>query len=133
MRLSMPLSNVDREKLLRLLAMFSSEYDGEVLNAARAAYRLLTRADETWGNVLANAAYKREPEYRTYKPHSPKPYTAPQHNSVVFECLEKKHFLTAWETEFLNNILYRDELSEKQQAHLNKIRAKLEKFKDVNW
>lgn len=134
----MPLSNQDREKLLRLLAMFSSEYGGEVENAARAAHRLIVRSGETWDDVLASASYRREPEYRKpspspYKPYSPKPYSSPLPNSAVFECLEKKHFLTAWEIEFLNNILYRDDLSEKQQAHLDRIKAKLEKFKDINW
>jgi hypothetical protein len=43
----------DRRKLVRYLGMIGSEHDGEALNAARIALRLLKERGLTWDEILA--------------------------------------------------------------------------------
>ena len=46
---------LDRGKLARLLAMFSSDFDGEVVNAARQAEKLRRGAGLSWSDILTPA------------------------------------------------------------------------------
>jgi len=47
-----------RDKLLGLLALTTSPHDGEALNAARLANRLLRKEGLTWGEVLARPTFQ---------------------------------------------------------------------------
>jgi hypothetical protein len=42
-----------RERLMKLIAMVGSDHDGEVINAARAADRLLRRHKRSWHDFLS--------------------------------------------------------------------------------
>lgn len=134
----MALTNSDRERLAHLLAMFSSNFDGEVVNAARAAERLIKRSGETWESVIIHGIAgptRRE----TYEPprhhHKPQPRErgAADHKAEVEACQEQAHLLTAWEQEFLTSILDRWSLSEKQRARLDQIKDKLKKYEGMDW
>jgi hypothetical protein len=69
----------DRRKLVRFLGMLGSEHDGEVVNAARIALRLMKDRGFTWDQILAPAAPEiyvppPEPERpRAQKRAQPKP------------------------------------------------------------
>jgi hypothetical protein len=54
------LSPQDRHRLARLLGMTGSAHDGETLNAARLADRLVKDRGATWSEVLAAAPVHRE-------------------------------------------------------------------------
>lgn len=45
---------VDKARLTKLLAMTTSDNDGEALNAMRMANALIKAADKTWADVLSN-------------------------------------------------------------------------------
>jgi hypothetical protein len=46
------LSPTDLDRLTKLLGMFSSSFDGEVVNAARSAQQLVAERQTTWRDVL---------------------------------------------------------------------------------
>lgn len=133
----MALSDQDRTRLARLLAMFSSDYEGEVLNAARAAERLIKRAGETWETVIAPQFSRGISEDYTSRHARASPQrreaTQPAHWAEVKACQELSNFLTAWEIEFLHSLESRFELSEKQRARLDLIKEKLKKYEGVTW
>lgn len=56
---------VDREKLVRCLALLTSPYDGEALAAARAAHRLVHATGRNWRDVIG-AQPAPSPQLRTY-------------------------------------------------------------------
>ena len=45
-------TQIDTDKLAKILAMLSSEHDGQVLNAARQATRIIREAGKTWADLL---------------------------------------------------------------------------------
>lgn len=54
----MPVSSkapLDRKRLRKLLAMFDSNHDGEVLNAVRLASGLLREAGLSWGDIVSDS------------------------------------------------------------------------------
>jgi hypothetical protein len=131
----MPLSEKDRERLSNLLAMFSSSFDGEVVNAARAAERLVKARGETWESVIVPPGTSDQSKHK--KPNQqeqdrPKQRRSPFQDEID-ECQKKKGFLTPWEREFLDSISERFSLSDKQHAILNRIKDKLRGFKDMDW
>jgi hypothetical protein len=52
----MALAPAEQQKLARLLGMLGSDHDGEALNAARLAQRLVTAANLTWAELVAAPA-----------------------------------------------------------------------------
>jgi hypothetical protein len=98
---------LDRRKLVRVLRMLSSEFDGEVAAAGRAANTMLEKAGISWAEVVA--------------PDDP---PAPPINvdELIRFCLAWGAALTVWERDFLRSIeRQRQPLSNKQQATLIKI------------
>lgn len=125
----MPLSPEDRERLAKLMAMFSSTYDGEILNAAKAAERLVKNRGETWEAVLVQAS-------RSTRHEQPKPKYKPARTDFQDEidaCMEKVKYLTPWEQSFLTSISERWTLSEKQRAILDRIKEKLSHYEDLDF
>lgn len=127
----MPLSVDDRVRLARLLAMFSSDFDGEITNAAKAAERLVKKCGETWETILVGPV----PNFRgrEEKPHyRPPPSSADQVD--ISECLKRANLLTEWERKFLQDVLGRGyPLSEKQRSILDRIKARLAAYWDMTW
>jgi hypothetical protein len=57
----MPLDQKDRVRISRLLAMFSSDADGEVINAARLAHKIIKGSGETWESFILGIPVSRTP------------------------------------------------------------------------
>jgi hypothetical protein len=96
--------------------MTGSDHDGEVVNAARLANRMVTSAGMTWPDVLkAQPAVYRQASYlRSWR-------------QVARECLEHEAELTDWDERFLNSILRRvAPLTVRQIAALRRVAIKLE-------
>ena len=51
---------IDAARLTRLLGMLGSEHDGEVLNAARLAHRLINQSGSTWAEVIGGSGYSKD-------------------------------------------------------------------------
>lgn len=132
----MALSSHDRSRLAKLLGMLGSNFDGEVVNAARAADRLIKNAGETWESVIIHTttiAVSYQPHTRQREYRAP---PAPEHWEEVKKYQAYTTVLNAWEAKFLESIGLRHSLSEKQQKVLARIRAKIEqyeKYKDSEW
>jgi len=45
-------TKIDTDRLAKILAMLASEHDGQVLNAARQATRIIREAGKTWADLL---------------------------------------------------------------------------------
>jgi hypothetical protein len=110
---------LDRNRLARLLGMFGSNFDGEVVNAARAAHALVTGAGLVWPDVVLPM---------------PQPAPAPDRDEPVFEtihdvldfCLRHRHALTPWEDNFCQSVSRRQKpLTVKQVGVLHRILDKL--------
>lgn len=128
----MALSHDDLIRLTRLLAMFGSDYDGEVVNAARAAQRLIKKSGETWESVIANGSANNSSGHSQYQPQKKREQPATFH-AEIHECLKKENLCTGWERQFLNDMLLRMHLSEKQRAIINRIKEKIAAYRDMNW
>lgn len=126
----MPLSHDDRTRLAKLLAMFSSTFDGEILNAAKAAERLIKARGETWETVITTVNTVNSKHDTKQKPPS-------SHRSdfqdEIDKCVEKANFLTPWEREFLTSISERWSLSPKQRAILDRIKEKLKGYEGMDF
>jgi hypothetical protein len=127
----MPLSPEDRERLAKLLAMFSSTFTGEILNAARAAERLVKARGETWESVIVFSQQVDPPPHRPTQP-KPKPHRSAFQDEID-ACMAKANFLTDWERNFLTSISDRWSLTEKQQARFDQIKAKVARYQDMDF
>jgi hypothetical protein len=131
----MPLTSQEYERLTRLLGMFGSDFDGEVLNAARAAQKLVKSKGETWETVLRTAStqsYTNGHEQRRPK-ESTNEYKGAPHASEVDACMGRANFCTPWEREFLVSIKDRWSLSEKQRGILDRIKEKLKAYEGMDF
>lgn len=106
----------ESEKLAKLCAMFSSEYDGERANAAAMADRLLKSHGYTWDQALFQPTLPAKPRRVWSEGHSP--------SQVAYECLKWLEPLTEWEQDFLRSIAGRHILSDKQRNVLARIKVK---------
>lgn len=112
--------------------MFSSDYDGEIVNAARAAERLIKKCGETWESVIVNGFAHHE-QQRSESPKY-KPSTGfPAFHQEVKDCLMRENLVTAWEKQFLKDLFGRHHLSEKQRVILDRIKAKIAAYADMTW
>jgi hypothetical protein len=137
----MALSAKDHDRLVKLLGMFSSTFDGEVVNAARAAHEVLRRTGFGWADVLklsggpgADGGTSRAWQQPPQPPPRQRPHPAdPVHWVEVRACQEKPYVLTPWETEFLDSLLSRFSLSEKQRSRLDMIRDKVKRYEGMDY
>lgn len=101
------------DRLVKLAGMLGSSFDGERANAAAAATRLLKDCDLTWPEFLAPAIARR----------SGPPPTG--WRALVSDCLLYPDRLTGWERGFLASLRGYQRISEKQQAILERIAARI--------
>jgi hypothetical protein len=115
--MSAALAPADRERLARLLGMIGSAHDGEALNAARLADRLIRDRELTWFDVVTSAA-----DHRPQR--GPKP---PQDwRKMASACSRYPHLINRWEHEFLTGLPQFPRLSFKQHDCLRKIAVRLQ-------
>lgn len=128
----MPLDHKDRERLSRLLGMFGSDYDGEVLNAARAAHKLIKGKGETWETIITTAVSAPRPNQQKQREYRPEP---PDYIDEIDLCMLRPNLMTPWEREFLVSLKAsgRATPTEKQRAILDRIKAKMATYAGMNW
>ena len=115
--------------------MFSSTFDGEIVNAAKAAERLVKARGETWETVIVSGDARPQGDER-WREKGPPRKSRPHRSDFQDEidaCVAKGNLLTPWEREFLTSISDRMTLSEKQRAILDRIKTKLAKYEGMNW
>jgi len=101
---------IDRDRLAKLLGMLGSDHDGEVINAARAADRLVRDSGLRWPDIAMAG-----------------PAPAPRgDNDPISFCLSRSAVLTDWEQRFLRSLgQQRYRLTAKQCAVLGGIVSKV--------
>lgn len=103
------LSQVDRVRLGKLLAMLGSEHAGERDAAALAAHRLIQKRGITWDQALTPRPVEKQlPEMGTWR-------------TTCRTLLEHRAQLRAWEVSFLTHLQNFPRISVKQRYVLGEI------------
>jgi hypothetical protein len=118
--MSVPLSPSDRRRLSKLLGMVGSAHDGEALNAAKLADRLVRDRGATWDDALTPEGDGAKCSRRSSQ-SEPRSWRA-----VAANCGRYPLLLDKWETEFINGLHRFAVLSAKQQTKLTTIAARLQ-------
>src|ERR1041384_7653752 len=84
---------LDRERLVKLLGILGSAYDGEIINAARRADAMVRSSGLTWRDVVA--ANDAQPQLDTIG--------FGVTNEIRF-CLQHRRRLTEWEVTFVTSL-----------------------------
>lgn len=109
----------DLKRLVHILGMLGSNFDGERAAAAKKADELVKRYCLTWEQVIIPALPR--PEKAT-----PREESRPDWQRRAWLCLADTELLTQWEFEFCDDMASRHrEPSEKQNAVLNRIYEKV--------
>lgn len=112
------LSAPARQRLARLLGMLGSAHDGEVLNAARLADRLVRDHGTTWHDVV-------RPPTLPAPPDDGDPLLRfPSCAAACAFVLRRRELLTAWERAFVPSLATYRTLSAKQAAVLRRLVAR---------
>jgi hypothetical protein len=115
-------ATLDREKLVKICGLFSSEHDGERAAAAARADRMIRAAGLRWPDVIMRAAAP-----------DPNPITGITDPFRMADyCLDfRDTILTAWETQFCRSVGLRaangGRVSPKQRAILREIFEKCQR------
>lgn len=131
----MALTPNDRERLIKLLGMIGSNADGEALNAARLAHKLLQDRGMTWRQVVGGNGAVSPPFINPWGSgtwhHTPPPPPPPSRGSERWRTVAdfilnyKDEMINEWEYHFLESIIARPGgLTQKQMATLVKIGQK---------
>ena len=107
----------DRNRLAKLLGMMGSEHDGEVINAARQADKLVKTASLTWRDVVSPAADVKLVEVRVA-------YT-PTERELIEEILAAHEPLDQRESTFLRDMLRRTRFTPGQTRWIKMIAVKV--------
>jgi hypothetical protein len=119
-------AGIDRERLGRLLAMFSSHFDGEVVNAARLVEALRRESGLSWPEILSPPPAPPAPPRRDVQEedhhHAREPIDI---GACITLCNENRELLSAWESRFVRSVeehlRIRGSLSQKQASILEQI------------
>jgi hypothetical protein len=120
----------DRDRLVKILRMFSSDHDGEVAAAARRAHKLLKDRSLDWDDLIISVASSANRQNRTksFEEQFEEAMKASEAN-LIRKCAERERCLTTWENEFIvsigASILEWGKLTPKQRAVLDRIVTKL--------
>jgi len=120
----------DRDKLIKILRMFSSNHDGEVASAARRAHDLIKARALDWDDLIIRVrnsssgySHQRQPEPDWEE------VVDDDEATMIRRCAERSAALSAWENEFIESIsgsiLEWGKLTPKQHAVLDRIVNKL--------
>jgi len=127
----------DRDKLVKILRMFSSSHDGEVAAAARRAHELVRSRSLDWDDLIipikaaSSGQQQRRQEYSWSPPPPPPPPPPPEEDEtfLIRRCGEREINLSNWEREFVasigESIVEWGRLTPKQRAVLDRIVNKL--------
>ena len=103
------LQQTDRERLVKLLNLLSSDHVGECAAAGAAAHRFLKQRGLSWEDALSPRPVERlSPEIRTWR-------------STCQKLLERPRELSPWEKRFVADLPRFGRISTKQRHWLNEI------------
>src|SRR5713101_4841001 len=139
---------IDKEKLAKVLGLLGSDYDGEVVSAARRAQSLLADEGLTWFDVIVapdndtsveacrqliheNYLLRKEIDRLSTKSSSAQPtYEKPETaREAINLCIAWTADLTDWEREFISSVAgWRGNLTEKKKQRLIRIVGKIERI-----
>jgi hypothetical protein len=136
---------IDRAQLARILGMLGSAHDGEVLDAAKLATRLIGEAGATWPQILEpdpvikdairpllaenqelRAAV--EQSQRKSQPPMAQSFDPDDPNQMFALCTLWAKRLTPWEQEFIASLPQYPRLSPKQHAVLRRLAEKCDRL-----
>jgi hypothetical protein len=116
----------DRTKLIKLLNMFSSDFDGEVCTAARMAHELIRSRQLDWDDLIISPGGTRN---GSVEPEDEEEFI-PVELEIIRHCIRRGALLSRWEREFLGSIAQSvvewGRLTPKQRSVLDEIVAKLQ-------
>jgi hypothetical protein len=112
------------DKLVKVLGMLGSAYDGEVAAAGRRAHSMLQTEGLSWGDVIVPAVPAPQQQSRT--PRRWRRPTSPSDAAAL--CLQWPEVLDDWETKFCRSVARQRQISAKQAGVLAKIIGKVEAF-----
>lgn len=124
----------DKDKLLKTLALLSSDVDGEVLGAARAAVRIMNKSGVTIKDIILvketdNAAQQRRTDWSRTQTKRSTFYSRDKWRSLAGE-INVFYWgqLNLWEQEFVENMDNRisDEISNNQWRVIVRLAEKFE-------
>jgi hypothetical protein len=93
------LSQSERDKLIRILGMLGSDFDGERASAGLLASRLLKVNNITWADVVCIPQKKAGPP--KFDDNDP---LGRDWRGTAIRCQQFSHLINAWETEFLSGL-----------------------------
>ena len=115
--MSAALSRADRDKLVKLLALMSSDHVGERASAALMATRAIKSRGLSWEDVIPedSRSVYREP-VRWQQPTQARPPTTPTSSWIaqIQFVLSREASLTAWERQFAISLGCRSRITPKQ-------------------
>lgn len=119
----------DRDKLVKILRMFSSHHDGEVAAAARRAHKIISDRKLDWDDLIIPVHSSRHNTKNDNRHESNSNNYEPDETDLINKCSELSHCLTEWEREFIESIgesvIEWGRLTGKQRAVLDRIVNKL--------
>jgi hypothetical protein len=143
--------SIDLPKLARVLALTTSNHDGEVLSAALHARDMVKAAGLTWQQVLGGridtgidiGTYRRLlAENKTLREQLARAESAAAHDpgaprttaEKLDVCIALTEWLNDWERDFVCNIAgWRGPLSKRQEQRLDELVSKLRRIARAQW
>jgi hypothetical protein len=111
-------------KLVKVLGLLGSAFDGEITAAGRKAHSMLQDAGLIWDDVIVPAAPRPEqPRLSSRRWRRP---VSPSDSAAL--CLQWPEVLDDWETRFCRSIANQRRISAKQATILARIIGKVEAF-----
>lgn len=112
------LTHADRVKLVRMLGMLGSEFQGERAAAALKADKLVRSRGLTWEALLDAPASRPSRSYT-------QPPPPPRDDTDLAVCGRASHLLSEWELDFVTNCSRRACVSAKQAEVLARVADRL--------
>jgi hypothetical protein len=113
----------DRDRLIKLLGMLGSHFDGEVVNAARLIHKLVRNRQLEWNDLIVQiGGFRQRPKQRDLFAEED---TYDSRMEQIERCRQHATLLSAWERDFIDSIAESIQqwrrLTEKQAAVLDRI------------
>lgn len=121
----------DRDKLVKILRMFSSDHDGEVASAARRAHKMVKDRMLDWEDLIIPIQRSDARQDRSWKQqwHQEEAHEDDDEAGLIHKCSELNMSLSEWEQEFISSIsesiVEWGRLTAKQRSVLDRIVNKL--------
>jgi hypothetical protein len=116
-----PLTPATAERVVRICGLLTSNYAGEVANAASLATRIFEEHGWSWEQVVRTGIAAPPPPQPHHRPAPPPQYRPVDWRAAATACLRRADLLTAWEQDFVASLRGFQRLSPKQEALLARL------------